>query len=164
MLRLDTWIRELAALVLLAGIAELLLPTGRMKGYARSLLGLLVLLGVLQPLVGLVHGQISLQLPAIGAPTLATSATDQAAVAAAGQSFERLVAGQVVRIAEQEPGVASASATVTFAANLRTPQAAQVWIATTGAGLSSAAVTGQVRAAVASGLGVSPNDVTVQDW
>ncbi len=163
MLRLDTWIRELAALVLLAGIAELLLPSGRMKAYARSLLGLLVLLGVLQPAVGLLRGQISLQLPGLNAPA-ASGATDQAAVSAAGQAFDHLVAGQVVRMAEQVPGVASASATVTFAPDLRTPQAAEVWISTTGTSVSGAQVAARVRGAVASGLGLPSRDVTVQDW
>jgi stage III sporulation protein AF len=153
----------LAALVLLAGIAELLLPTGRMKGYARSLLGLLVLLGVLQPLVGVIRGQISLQLPSLGTVVADSAPANQAAVSAAGQAFDHLVAGQVVRMAEQVPGVASASATVTFGADLRTPQGAQIRIATAG-GTAGGTAAARVRRVVAAGLGLPTQDVTVEDW
>lgn len=163
MLRLDTWIRELAALVLLAGIAELLLPSGRMKGYARALLGLLVLLGILQPLVGMLRGQISLQLPQIGAMASAGTAGEQAAATAAGQAFDHLVTDQVVRLAEGVPGVASAQATVSFAPDLRTPEAAQVQITPLGEG-GGTAQAARVRRVVAAGLGLPVAAVTVEDW
>ncbi len=163
MLRLDDWVRQLAALVLLAGIAELLLPTGRMKAYARSLLGLLVLLGLLQPLVALLRGQISLELPPVAAATGAPG--DGGTMQAAGHAYEGLVAGQVVHIADQVAGVQSASATVTFAADMRTPVGAQVQIAATTVGMDAGrTLETHVQSAVAAGLGLPPADVTVQAW
>jgi stage III sporulation protein AF len=165
MLRLDDWVRQLAALVLLAGIAELLLPTGRMKAYARSLLGLLVLLGLLQPLVALLRGQISLELPTVAAAAGPSATGDGGTMQAAGHAYEGLVAGQVVHIADQVAGVQSASATVTFAADMRTPVGAQVQIAATTVGMDAGpALVTRVQSAVAAGLGLPAADVTVQEW
>ncbi len=112
---LDAWIHGLVALLFLAGIAELLLPSGTFKGYARSFLGLLVLLGVLRPVVGLMQGQWRLAWPALPAVSSAGPAS-VAAAAAAVRTYESLVASQVARTAGGVLGVEQARATVAFGA------------------------------------------------
>lgn len=163
---IDHWVRSLAAILLLAGIAELLLPAGSLKGYARSLLGLLVLLGVLQPVVGLLRGTIRLDLPALSAP--AAPAGGGAAAAAASAAYERLLAAQAARMAQQVPGVQSASASLRFAGGGATepmPTAAAVEIAPSAVGmLQGAALSERVRSAVAAGLGLPAQAVTVAVW
>ncbi len=169
MLHIDAWARSLVAILLLAGVAELLLPSGTMKGYARALLGLLVLLAMLQPLVGLLHGDLRLDLtdfPALGAQV--GRAQTSAAESAALKAYEELVADQAARIAEQVPGVQSASATVTFGPvsdGGPAVQGAAVDVQPSAAGLTQgAALQENVRQAVAGGLGVSADAVRVQTW
>jgi stage III sporulation protein AF len=175
MFHLDAWVRSLAALVLLAGIAELLLPTGTMKGYARAVLGLLVLLGVLQPVVAVVHGDLRLDLSgplagpgaAAGHGRSAVSAEAASAEAAAVRAYEQLVAGQVARIARQVPGVLTASATLRFGAvapgAVPPVEAVSVQVTPTAAGLAAGEALGrQVQLAVARGLGIDPAAVAVQ--
>ena len=169
MLHLDAWVRSLVAILLLAGIAELLLPTGAMKGYARALLGLLVLLGMLQPLVGLLHGEIRLELPGLSGPgTVAVAAETSSAAESGLAAYEQLVAAQAAKIAEQVPGVQSASATVSFAAGgdgSPAVQRAAVNVQPTAAGLAQGAgLQARVRQAVAGGLGVVTDAVDVQVW
>lgn len=171
MLHVDAWVRSLVAILLLAGIAELLLPSGAMKGYARALLGLLVLLGMLQPLVGLLHGDLRVDLPvfsALGAGVGAGQADTSSAAAAALSAYEQLVAGQAARIAEQVPGVQSASATISFTSGADGSPAVQraaVEVQPSAAGLAQGdGLRQKVRQAVAGGLGLSVDTVEVQTW
>ena len=160
---LDAWIHGLVALLFLAGIAELLLPSGGFKGYARSFLGLLVLLGVLRPVVGLMQGQWRLAWPALPA----ISGAGPASVAAAGaavRTYESLVASQVARTARGVPGVEQARATVSFAAvrNGGSPPVFGAEVAVLVApGYRSATVVAAVRIAVASSLRLHPSAVRV---
>jgi stage III sporulation protein AF len=168
-LQIEGWVRALAAILLLAGVAELLLPAGSMKGYARGILGLLVLLAVLQPAVGLLHGEIRLELPALAAVPAAAPLAEQSAQAesAAARAYERLVAGQAARIAEQVPGVEAASATLQFAGGAAgTPQVEQAAVAVTptAAALAQGDLQTQVQSAVAAGLGLAAGAVTVRVW
>lgn len=163
------WVRGLVALVLLATVTEMLLPSGTLKGYARSLLGLLVLLGVLQPVVGLVKGDIHLDLPALVAPLRAAPPDQTAAAAsAAATAYEQLVAGQTARMAQQVPGVRAASATLRFeaaAAGEPAVRGASVEVSPSDAWAAAGPdLTGRVRTAVAAGLGLSPAEVTVTIW
>ena len=168
MLAIDRWVQALAAILLLAGITEMLLPSGALKGYARSLLGLLVLLGVLQPVVGLVKGDIHLDLPPLTPAGGSAPAQVPAAESQAASTYERLIASQTARMAQQVPGVQAASATLRF-----TPQpdaepavsAAAVEVSPTASGLAEGdALRRQVQSAVASGLGLPGPSVTVSIW
>ncbi len=169
MFSIDHWVQGLAALLLLAGIAELLMPSGALRGYARALLGLLVLLGVLQPLVGLLRGDIHLQLPDLRpAAASATRAQTAAAQAAAQATFEHLVASEAARLAGQVPGVAGARATLRFAPPGPGEPAvtgASVQVSPNGSAASlGPGLRARVRAAVAAGLGLKEGQVTVSVW
>lgn len=50
---LKEWVRSLVMLVILASILELLLPMNSMKKFVRMTMGLLIVLGVVRPVVGL---------------------------------------------------------------------------------------------------------------
>ena len=169
MLQLEDWVRALAAILLLAGVAELLLPGGALKGYARGFLGLLVLLGVLQPAVALLRGQVRLDLPALPALAGAPAADGaSAAEGAAAQAYEQLVAALAARIAQQVPGVQAASATLRFSAAGGTAPAvvgAALTVTPSAAGLAQGVgLEGQVQQAVAAGLGLAPGGVSVGLW
>lgn len=169
-LSIDHWVQALAAILLLAGITEMLLPAGPLKGYARSLLGLLVLLGVLQPVVGVLKGNIRLDLPALLTPAASGTgaAAQNAAELQAVTAYERLVAAQAARMAEQVPGVQAASATLRFAPQAGAEPAVQgaaVEISPTTAGLAQgAALSRQVQSAVAAGLDLAAASVSVSVW
>lgn len=68
----ERWVRQLVLLVLLAGLAEALLPRGEVSRYAETVRGLLLLLAVLQPVLGLVRegfpGERALALDPAGGP------------------------------------------------------------------------------------------------
>jgi len=53
------WVRTLVVLVVLASLLELLLPMGSMKRFVRLTMGLLILLGVARPVVGLLGGEVA---------------------------------------------------------------------------------------------------------
>lgn len=78
---LTEWIKELVILVMLAGSLELLIPTGGMKKYVRTTMGLLVVLSVAKPVVALLGAPVSVTdgdrlvgsasaVPASGLPSL----------------------------------------------------------------------------------------------
>ncbi len=160
---LEGWIRQLAALVLMAGVAELLLPSGALRAYARSVLGLLILLGLLRPVVALAHGEISLQLPS--APVAAIAQETSQAQQAAAQVYLGLLQGQVVRMAEQIPGVEAAAASVTLGPDGQTPTSATVQVAPSPSGLAMGTdLDARVQAAVAQGLGLKGDQVSVREW
>ena len=158
---LDAWIHGLVALLFLAGIAELALPSGGFKGYARSFLGLLVLLGVLRPVVGLMQGQWRLAWPAL--PAVAGAAST-AAVGAAARTYESLVASQVARTASGVPGVEQARATVSFGAARSggpPPVAGATLAVLVAPGQRPAVVVAAVQATVARALHLDPASVQV---
>lgn len=161
MLAVQAWGRALAAVLLLCGVVELLLPPGGAKGYARSFLGLLVLLSVLQPVVGLLRGQIHLALP----PASSAGAPGPTAAAAGTQAFESLVAAGAARTASAVPGVQAATASVRFgpapagSAEPAAPVGASV--AVTPAPGAPPGLEAAVRAAVAADLGTDAAAVTV---
>jgi stage III sporulation protein AF len=57
---LTGWVRELVALVLLAGCLELLVPMGSFKKYVRMVMGLLVVVSILNPVLALWRSEIVL--------------------------------------------------------------------------------------------------------
>lgn len=120
---LHEWVRSLVTLVLVAGVLELLVPKGNFKGYVRMTMGLVLVLGVVQPALKLLRHPVDL--PALEQRYLsdveATSgralqeriATYQAAQAAeVRRLFAQKVTESVVQASRQVPGVRDARAQV----------------------------------------------------
>ena len=59
---LSDWLRDIIAVILLAGLVELLLPSKAMQRYARLVVGLFILLTILSPILSLIQGDISSKL------------------------------------------------------------------------------------------------------
>lgn len=55
---LKQWVRELVMLVLLAGCLDLLVPMGSLKKYVRMVMGLLVMVSLINPILGLWRAEI----------------------------------------------------------------------------------------------------------
>ncbi|GBF72653.1 hypothetical protein PA598K_00916 [Paenibacillus sp. 598K] len=58
------WLRQIIAIVLLAGIVELLLPSNAYQRYVRLVLGLFILLALLSPILTLLQGELGTRLEA----------------------------------------------------------------------------------------------------
>ncbi|TYP77872.1 stage III sporulation protein AF [Paenibacillus methanolicus] len=56
------WLRQIIAVVLLAGIVDLLLPNKAMQRYVRLVAGLIILLTILSPIIGMLHGDFGMKL------------------------------------------------------------------------------------------------------
>lgn len=56
------WLRQIIAVVLLAGIVDLLLPNKAMQRYVRLVAGLIILLTILSPIIGLLQGDLGTKL------------------------------------------------------------------------------------------------------
>jgi stage III sporulation protein AF len=157
---LDVWVRQLAAVVLLAGMVETLLPPGGLRGYARALLSLLVLLVVLQPVTAVLSGRWQM------APIVATHAAVPAVpLPATATAYERLLTQGVQRLVAGVPGVWSAAVRLQFggggAGGFPAIEAAWVSVAANAQAPSASALTARVRAAVASGLDLPAGRVQV---
>lgn len=98
---LAPWLRRLVGTALLLGFLELLLPEGDLQRFARVVMGLLVLLVLLEPLVGLLHLDFSLDRILSDPAAQASNGADQAGrVTAAG-----LAALEAARRAEMERSI-----------------------------------------------------------
>lgn len=114
-------VRQLVALVLVAGALEMMLPQGGMRGYVRVVMGLLVMLTVINPLLAWRYGPVAVDLkaipdlaegrpaPAVGAAAARLRAAGTAAVA---RAFRERVARAAADLAREVPGVAAAAAQV----------------------------------------------------
>jgi stage III sporulation protein AF len=110
---MSDWLRQLAALVLLAGVAEVLLPQGSFRGYARSVLGLMVVVAVLQPLLRFLGPEADWwHLAAAAAPAVAEEGR------ATRDLYRSALEEQVAGVAAAVPGVAQARARVTLGEGL----------------------------------------------
>ncbi|MFB9325337.1 stage III sporulation protein AF [Paenibacillus aurantiacus] len=56
------WLRQIIAVVLLAGIVDLLLPNKAMQRYVRLVAGLIILLTILSPIMGVLQGDFGTKL------------------------------------------------------------------------------------------------------
>lgn len=119
------WVRNLVVIMVLAGLADLLVPMGNMKRFVRLNMGLVVLLAVLGPLLTLLGQPLVIDPPAQtpGAGGLRPLSEVLAGAAALRAQNEGLITRQMrLRLqAEAEaaavgvPGVAAATATVELA-------------------------------------------------
>ena len=60
MAALTEWVRGLVVLVVLASLLEMLLPMGEMKRFVRLAMGLVIMLGIVRPILGLLGGQVAI--------------------------------------------------------------------------------------------------------
>ncbi|WP_020616793.1 stage III sporulation protein AF [Paenibacillus daejeonensis] len=61
---LAEWLKQIIAIILLAGIVELLLPSNAYQRYVRLVLGLFILLALLSPILSLLQGEFGPRLEA----------------------------------------------------------------------------------------------------
>ncbi len=158
------WVEPVAAVVLLAGAVELLLPSSGARGYGRAVLGLLVLLTVLRPLLGWLDGgpQLTRFLDeAAQSVAGASSAPAAALLTSATAPTTQLVADLTTRLVRSEPGGTNAQVTVWFApsGSGSVPRATGARVEL--AGPSSGAQRQAIADAVAAALGLQPSSVTV---
>ncbi|MFS0722762.1 stage III sporulation protein AF [Paenibacillus sp. 1P07SE] len=59
---LAEWLRQIIAIILLAGIIELLLPSNAYQRYVRLVIGLFILLALLSPILSLLQGEFGSRL------------------------------------------------------------------------------------------------------
>lgn len=164
MVGVGQWVRQLAAVVLLAGVTETLLPSGAVRAYARALLSLLVLLLVLRPVVGLsatdVPSLLSAWGGAGGGPTV--QATEAAVASGAVRAYEQVLAEAASGLAAAVPGVMEADVRLAYATGQPpTVRAASVWVTPTASGALMPRLASRVRTAVAAGLALPEAAVQV---
>jgi stage III sporulation protein AF len=155
---LGAWVGHLAAVVLMAALAEMLMPPGRLQGYARAVLGLIVLLAVLTPLLNLLHQGVSWSLPDQAMPP-AVSVPSEASLTR--HIFDQMLADRAVQAAESVTGVSSATAQVVLqpAQGDAEPSVASASVTVRGA----AGVAPVVATRVAAALGIAPSQVQVRE-
>jgi stage III sporulation protein AF len=157
---LQTWVGQLAAVVLLAGVADLLVPHGGVRGYARAILGLVVLVAVLRPVLGWAHAAVDWRWSAAPPPALSVAAE----AARTRDVFRRLLAAEIDRIAASVPGVAGARASVDAGPG-EPPAVVAVDVRVTASVADprpAAALRQGVARAVSAALDLPPDKVTVE--
>lgn len=91
------WVRTISTVLFFSVVAEMLMPEGGMKKYARLMLGVFVVLAIVEPVVRLTGGRVMLPLPA--APLeMAPEAED---LGVQSREYERQSAALVSRAVEQ---------------------------------------------------------------
>ena len=155
---LGTWVDHLAAVVLMAGVAELLMPVGRLQGYARAVLGLIVLLAVLTPLLNVLHHGVAWSLPDAAIPPAVAVPSEAAQTRAV---FQQMLADRAVAAAQSVTGVAGATAQVVLgpAQGGSEPAVASATVSVR----ASADVAATVATRVAAALGIAPGQVSVRE-
>jgi len=184
MAAISGWVREIAVVVLLGWVLEMLVPRQDFRRYVRLVIGLLVLVAVIRPaLVLLGHAR---------APTFPDTADGQVAtLIAQGKALEaqdqgaslalyaQKVGEEAAAIADTVPGVGGASGTAEVDTDPTSPsygdiRSVDVTVRPTGAAIEvgsdgsrppPARLEAAVQAAVAGGLQVAPSavGVTVQE-
>lgn len=126
---IGAWVRNIALVVVLAGIMELLLPQGEMRRYVRVVAGLLVLLAMLNPVVGLLEGATAFNAGYLAVFAPRTSGAGLEAIRDRGESlkrvnetlavdeFRRRLEAEAAMVASGAAGGARAEATVDLEAS-----------------------------------------------
>jgi stage III sporulation protein AF len=160
MSELGGWVGHLAAVVLMAGLAEMLMPPGRLQGYARAVLGLIVLLVVLTPLLDLLHQGVSWSLPDAAVPP---SVAVPSEAALTRQVFAEMLADRAVAAAESVTGVTGATAQVTLQPAQGDAEPTVASAAVTVRSAAGAPAAPVVASRVAAALGIDPGRVSVRE-
>ncbi len=158
---LASWITPVAAVVLLAGAVEVFLPGDVARGYARAILGLIVLLAVLHPLITWLHGEPNFEALTQEA-TLPSSAT-MASRSGTDAAYEVLVADEATTVVRAEPGGQGALVTVWFSPTLEPSGEPSVTGAVIRVGEGATAVEQDaMRSVLASDLGIGASAIRLQ--
>ena len=118
---LQTLVRNLAIILLLATFLEMLLPNKSMRGFVQMVMGLFVISAVLAPITTFLHTPLSMEIPA----WTVTSPQDLPAIAAEGQGvkvgrdavqeqYRRILVHQIEALALGTEGVEAASVNIKF--------------------------------------------------
>lgn len=119
---LQTLVRNLAIILLLATFLEMLLPNKSMRGFVQMVMGLFVISAVLAPITTFLHTPLSMEIPA----WTATTPQDLPAIAAEGQGvkvgrdavqeqYRQILVHQIEALALGTHGVEVASVDIKFA-------------------------------------------------
>ncbi len=127
---LQVWIKQLVLVVLLAALAEMLLPQSGLRRYARAAVGLLVLLAVLVPFLSLVRGGLDWEAAFRPLPEAPPSAEVAAGVRRLEEvnrglvlaAYRRKVEEAVAAVATGVEGVAAAAAQAEVDGDPRSPR------------------------------------------
>ncbi len=128
---MEQWVRQLVLLVVLAGLAEALLPRSDLRRYAETVVGLLVLLTVLQPALGLVRTGFDWE-ATLGSPAAGLgdgSAVERLREVQRGlvlDAFRHRAAVRVREVVEEVPGVGKAAVAVRVAEDPGRPDYARI--------------------------------------
>lgn len=118
---LQTLVRNLALILLLATFLEMLLPNKSMRGFVQMVMGLFVISAVLAPITALLHTPLSMEIPAWTAST----PQDLPAIAVEGQGtkvgrdavqeqYRQILVNQIKGLALGTSGVGAAEVSVKF--------------------------------------------------
>ena len=118
---LQTLVRNLAMILLVATFLEMLLPNKSMRGFVQMVMGLFVISAVLAPITTFLHTPLSMEIPA----WTATTAQELPAIAAEGQGvivgrdavqeqYRQILVHQIQALALSTKGVEGAAVDVKF--------------------------------------------------
>jgi len=118
---LQTLVRNLAMILLLATFLEMLLPNKSMRGFVQMVMGLFVISAVLAPITTFLHTPLSMEIPAWTAST----PQDLPAIAAEGQGlkvgrdavqeqYRQILVHQIEALALSTRGVEAATVDIKF--------------------------------------------------
>lgn len=118
---LQTLVRNLAIILLLATFLEMLLPNKSMRGFVQMVMGLFVISAVLAPITTFLHTPLSMEIPA----WTVTTPQDLPAIAAEGQGvkagrdavqeqYRQIMVHQIEALALGTNGVEAASVDIKF--------------------------------------------------
>lgn len=118
---LQTLVRNLAVILLLATFLEMLLPNKSMRGFVQMVMGLFVISAVLAPITTFLHTPLSMEIPA----WTTTSPQDLPAIAAEGQGvkvardavqeqYRQILVNQIKALALGTKGVEAVEVDVKF--------------------------------------------------
>lgn len=126
---LQAWVKQLVLIVLLAGLAEMLLPQTALRRYAHTALGLLVLIAVLVPFLSFVHEGVAWDSAFERLPAVETSSLDEgvrrfreAGARLTLETYRARVEEEAVRAATAVEGVAQAQARAEIDGDARSPR------------------------------------------
>lgn len=126
---LQTWVKQLVLIVLLAGLAEMLLPQAALRRYAHTALGLLVLIAVLVPFLSFLHEGVAWDTAFERLPAVETAKFDagvrrfrEAGARLTLDTYRARVEAAAVRAASAVEGVARAEARAEIDGDAQSPR------------------------------------------
>lgn len=117
---LQVLVRNLAVVLLLAAVLDLLLPNGKMSKYVQLIMGLFVIAAVLNPIATFLHKPLTMDIPAWSTvqaqdmPVLADNQGAKIGQDAVQNQFRQIITNQVRALAIGLSGLADAEVEVIF--------------------------------------------------